>query len=45
MKRGQENLLKSTQASDHLLTMIAELLDLYKFEASRMDVNPERFDV
>jgi len=25
--------------------MIDELLDLYKIEASRMDVNPERFDV
>ena len=43
--RGQENLQKATQASDRLLAMIDDLMDLSKIEAGRMDVNPERFDV
>ena len=41
----QENLRKVDQASDHLLAMINDLLDLSKIEAGRMDVNAERFDV
>ncbi len=44
-KRAQENLGKIGQASDHLLAMIDDLLDLSKIEAGRMDVNPERFEV
>jgi len=44
-ERGRQNLEKVGQASDHLLAMINDLLDLSKIEAGRMDVNPERFDV
>ena len=44
-ERGQGNLQKATQASDHLLAMIDDLLDLSKIEAGSMDVTPERFDV
>ena len=44
-ERNEENLTKVSQASDHLLTMIDDLLDLSKIEAGQMDVNPERFDV
>ena len=43
--RQRENLGKVSHASDHLLTMIDDLLDLSKIEAGQMDVNPERFDV
>ena len=44
-ERSPENLQKVTQASDRLLAMIDDLLDLSKIEAGSMDVNPERFDV
>jgi signal transduction histidine kinase len=43
--RSWENLQKVSQASDHLLAMINDLLDLSKIEAGRMDVTAERFDV
>ena len=44
-ERSRENLQKVTQASDRLLAMIDDLLDLSKIEAGSMDVNPERFAV
>ncbi len=43
--RSRDNLQKVTQASDRLLAMIDDLMDLSKIEAGRMDVNARTFNV
>ena len=43
--RQRENLSKVSQASDHLLAMINDLLDLSKIERGMMEANVESFDV
>ena len=43
--RSRENIGKIDQASDHLLAMINDLLDLSKIEAGSMDVRASSFNV
>lgn len=43
--RGKQNLEKVGQASDHLLAMINDLLDLSKIEAGRMELSEQNLAV
>jgi|GEM_PF-626242 len=44
-ERQRDNLTKVKQASDHLMALINDILDLSKIEAGRLDVRPVQFEV
>ena len=44
-KLVEENLRKITQASNHLLTLINDILDISKVESGKLSLNPQTFSI